>query len=58
MSMDNYIDSYKTRNGVSLDEFYANLIVGTTYRVRAVGMIYQNGTFVEQVSAISPEQTR
>ena len=45
-------------NGVSLDEFYANLIVGTTYRVRAVGMIYQNGTFVEQVSAISPEQTR
>jgi len=45
-------------NGVSLDEFYANLIVGTTYRVRAVGMIYQNGTFVEQVSAISPEQKR
>lgn len=44
--------------GVSLDEFYANLIVGTTYRVRAVGMVYQNGVFVETVSATSPERTR
>ena len=43
---------------VSLDEVYGNLTVGTTYRVRAVGTIDQNGTFVEQVSAISPEQTR
>jgi len=43
---------------VSLDEVYGNLTVGTTYRVRAVGTIDQNGTFVEQASAISPEQTR
>ena len=34
---------------VSLDEVYGKLTVGTTYRVRAVGMVYQNEVFVEQV---------
>jgi hypothetical protein len=43
---------------VSLAESYSNLISGTTYRVQAIGRVYQNGTFVEEVSATSPERTR
>jgi len=50
--------STSSLNKVSLAESYANLITGTTYRVHAVGRVYQNGIFVEQVSATSPERTR
>ncbi len=50
--------STSSLNKVSLAESYANLITGTTYRVQAVGRVYQNGIFVEQVSATSPERTR
>ena len=50
--------STSSLNKVSLVESYANLIIGTTYRVQAVGRVYQNGIFVEQVSATSPERTR
>jgi hypothetical protein len=46
--------STSSLNKVSLAESYANLITGTTYRVHAVGRVYQNGIFVEQVSATSP----
>ncbi len=44
--------------GISLNEIYSNLTLGTTYRVHAIGMIYQNGVFVETVSVTSPERTR
>ena len=50
--------STSSLNKGSLVESYANLITGTTYRVQAVGRVYQNGIFVEQVSATSPERTR
>lgn len=45
-------------NAVSLAESYSNLISETTYRVYAIGSVYRNGTFVEEVSATSPERTR
>ena len=44
-------------NGVSLSKLYSNLISGATYRVHAVGQIYRNGNYIEQVSVTSPERT-
>ena len=43
---------------VTLSEAYTNLVVGTTYRVHAVGNEYQDGSFVERVSVTSPERIR